>query len=158
MLLKTSLLLINKTTYHQVFSLNQYKNIKEGCIPNGVTVEVAYSESYTLNFVSTYRVNKLIPVRFKNISLTQAKELTDSFFMVSIQIGRLIFRVSYLPPNSLIMREMCLKTTETLYPWKSNLPFYKVDTSEEIWNEAVSHGLELHMFHSSMTLVDSLND
>jgi len=153
-LLKISLLLADKITYYRVFSVNEYKNIKAGYIPNGVIVEVAYSESYSLNFVANHGANLLVQIGAKKISIDKAKKLAESYFVTSIQIGKLLFRVSYLPPSSLLLRKASLKRTETLYPWKVDLPFHELDTGEEIWSGSVSDGLELHVFNFSMILVD----
>jgi hypothetical protein len=118
-LLKISLLLIDRNLYYSFFPLNEYKKIKEGHIPDGIIVEVTCADSYTLNFIGNYKANRLISIRSTNMPEDKVRELSESFFMTVIQIGRLLFRVSYLPPDCLLLREICLKENRYFIPMGS---------------------------------------
>lgn len=152
-LLKISLLLIYKTIYQSVFFPDQYRSLKEGYIPNGVIVEVTEAQSYKLNFSCSYRANPLVLIKGKKIPSNE--ELADNFFIVCIQIGKLLFRISFLPPDSPLCRKTGLKRTNILFPWKSFLPFCNLDTDEETWSGVVAEDIEMQVFGSAMFLDDN---
>jgi hypothetical protein len=153
-LFKIAILLANKALNSQIFSLDTYKSFKDGYIPNGIIVEMTNAESYELGFLVNSGANGLIPIKVRDTPADEAIELASSFFMVSLQIGRLLFRVSYLPTDSPLQRGICLKKTDVLYPWKANLSFHVIEVDEQFWSESILNGLELHIFNSGMVLVD----
>lgn len=155
--LKIALLLFNKITDSQNFPLQVYNNLKNGYIPNGVLIEVATSKSaHDLNFIISKGGTPLLPIKSDNIPKSEAIELAENFFVVSIQIGKLLFRLSYLDTDSPLQRKICLIRTKVLYPKEYQLPFHQLkENKEEEILSRISDKLELYMFNSGIILTDS---
>lgn len=131
-----AILLSIKANISPVLSLNALEDLKKGVMHNGFLVEIAECEIYDLNFI----VNKGASasgslLRLKIMNKVIATDLTKDFFMVSIQIGYLLFRVSYFDETKELKREGCIKPTAILFPYEYNMPYLKTENEQKRWQE-----------------------
>ena len=149
-----SILLSIKAMITPKFPNDALLEIKNGNIPDGFLVEISDCESADLNFI----VNKgafatgNFP-RVKKMDKKIAGAIVNDFFVVSIQMNHLLFRVSYLDESKGIKREAWIKPTQILHPINHKLQYRTIENEQEMWDR-VQDDLKLHIFNIGLGSVD----
>lgn len=150
-----AILLSIKNNLTPVLPRNTMEDLKRGAMTNGFLVEIAECETYDLNFIANKGVSALGSLlRLKVMDKVIANDLTKDFFMVSIQIGNFLFRVSYFDETKGLKREACIRPTAILYPYGYKMPYLKIDNEQERWEE-VEGKLKLYIFNIGLSLTDN---
>ena len=147
-----ALLLCAKSDLKPAIPREVYPDIMKGKLHSGLLVEMTSIETSDINFSivkgASGSVNLL---RLNSFDSKTAKELTSDFFMVCIQIGHFLFRVSYFDESKGLKRESCLKRTRILHPHNRTLQHKIIDNEQKKW-EAVDS--KFHLFRYAMSLTD----
>lgn len=128
-LLKIALLTSNKLFGNRFSVLNDLcSELKKGKLSKGILIEVARTPFYDLIFF-THTGSKNITtslLKLKNIKRENAEKLTENYFQFNIQIGYLMFRISYLNPENQFYRESGAIKTLVIHPFKKPIPHMDV--------------------------------
>ncbi len=149
-----SILLSVKASIIPVLPINTLNDLKAGNIPDGFLVEIAECDSSDLNFIINkggYALGSRF--RLKKMDLKVANEIAEDFFIVSIQMGNFLFRISYLNEIKGLKREGCIKQTEILFPFKFDLPYFKIENEQDTWYK-IENKLKIHIFNLGLSLID----
>lgn len=150
-----SFLLARKAGCFPDFSEDDYNKIREGKLPESLLVEmvsvscedVAYMVSAGFKSIHSH-------LRLVTMDGDRAVRLADKFVLVSLQIGKLIFRISVFDDCSGLRRESSIVETKVLFPLRYELPFFRTGQEHEFW-EGLEDICKLWMFHLSLSLADS---
>ena len=133
---------------------NCLQMLKKGDIANGFLVEIAECESTDLNFIVNKGVSAMgIPLKLKRMDKTAANEIALDFFMVTIQIGHFLFRISYFDESRGLKRVSWIKRTTPLFPYNYNLKYSEIKQEEDKWNQ-IEDSIKLHIFNLGLMLTD----
>lgn len=127
-----------------------YHKAMQSSIPYGIWVEISSTPSISLNYTIAGKGAPLIPKKAFDISRKEFNLALQDFFLIGFKIGHLVFRVSFLPPNSPIQRQQILQRVNVIHPYGFVPSFFAM---EELKQQAEPN-LELLTFCSTLSLVD----
>jgi len=122
----------------------QYE-IRRGRIPEGVHIEICQASSLALN--SLY--GPIIVWKAREIDPSIVGALAAHSIIGCIQLGRVMFRVSFVPPHERIKRVRMTYRTALLYPYRAEVAY----EHHQFLDSAVER-LELPTFAVSLGLMD----
>ncbi|NQY09149.1 MAG: hypothetical protein HRT71_06490 [Flavobacteriales bacterium] len=79
--------------------------------------------------------------------------MTEDYFQFNIHIGYLMFRISYLNPNTPFYRESCDAKTLALQPFKATIPHMEV-TNKKALGLLDSEEYLFYLFSLSLSIVE----
>ncbi len=127
--------------------------LRNDIIDDRFIVEVTESNNYNLNF--TFRNGKgLMDLsELTSLDLSIAEDLKRKFFVVSYQIGYLIFRISFWDNELGVRRETCGIPSYVLFPQKANISHSLDSVLYEEWKGFPKES-QLLFFDSTLYLTD----
>lgn len=150
-----AILLSTKANLVPPLPQNSLEDLKKGTMPNHFLVEIADCETYDLGFIVNKGGSALGNLlRLKLMDKVIADNLTEDFFMVSIQIGHYLFRVSYFDESKGLKREGCIRPTNMLFPYGYKMPYFEIDNEQERWQQ-IDNKFKLHIFNIGLSLTDN---
>jgi hypothetical protein len=153
-LLVKAVLLAQKDSLNPTIPENSYEFVRKGKIPASFMIEITDCDSHDLNYIVNKGASALGSLlRLNSFDRMLAEVMTKDFFMVSLQIGNFLFRVSYFDESNGLKREVCIKPTISLFPYKIELPFNFNSEAEELWKKT-QNSLKLHIFNIGLSLTD----
>ncbi|MEX1018101.1 MAG: hypothetical protein WDZ49_00500 [Litorilinea sp.] len=114
----------------EIFPKDFYAGIKDGALPLGIATEIGKLPSKGLNFeFSTRPIGYLL----ENLSVQDAKQISEGYFCFCLQIGEVVFRLSHLPYDHVLQRVGDRKIGEMnlCYTNMANIAYIESDAAEQ---------------------------
>ncbi len=149
-----SILIIHKYATSDIpITYDAILNIKDNKIDPGFIVDTIESQipDCDIAFAVGLGDNNF---KLKTLSIEMAREFASQLFICVIQINNLMFRVSYLPKDSILTRVISLKKTHTLYPFKHKQPFLFNKINHSFWKKIQKEGFSAKFLSRSILLKD----
>lgn len=149
-----ALLLTARTDLFAVYPSGAFQPLYNGFIPDGFLFEVAEFNSSDFEYqITTGMENFRGSINVKKMSMDIAKEIARDFFKVTIQIGELVFRISYLDESKGLRRTTFGERTKVIFPIGYDLPFFTNAEADTIWRNLDSVQ-KLRLFHTAGIQLD----
>jgi len=131
------------------------KLLKDGILSNKFLIEVTDVGIYNLNYAVSNGPHSFGSslLRLKVMEKKNALELAWDLFIVTIQIGNFLFRISYYDESKGLVREGCIKPTTVIFPFEKEIPYFKIEDDEERW-EAILDNLKFNIFCMGISLTE----
>ena len=133
---------------------NIFRDLKSKKINNRFLVEAIRAEKSKFDFVIIKGVLHDNLLKLKKISLDRGKEMVNKFFVCSIQLNHLLFRISYLEPDIPLVRETVQVKTFKLFPFGAQTNHRIIHNEDKSWKKIVENNLEINLFGFGLILVE----
>lgn len=153
-LLKIALLLPYGLMQHPAnFPQHFYQDLKNGLLPKGLLVELGRTSSYKLDFELTDRPSAY---KLQTLSVNDAKQMNGEYICFCVQIGHLLFRLSYFPPKHVLHRLILsgVGQMKVIYADEAELKYYDNPAGYELWNASLEMGFELYSLRWGILISD----